>query len=255
MEKLNHEIDCALEEIASLTRGYRHEPISGFLRCLHCAASFDGGLVYPVLGGMGIAERAAREHVEAVHGGAFAALLGLGKEATGLTDIQETLLRSFFAGRSDKETAVALGGKSESTVRNHRFQLRRREGEARILVALMSLVSEAEPRERKLVEYPADLPTRDERIDVTEDEAAAIEARYMRSSGSPHIVNWPKKQKEKLVLLKKIAERFERGRGYTEPEVNAILGPVYEDHVTIRRYLIEYRFLEREPDGSEYRRR
>jgi DNA-binding CsgD family transcriptional regulator len=251
----NQETEQRLEAILDLTRGYRRDTVAACLYCIHCAACFDEEQIYPVKGGMVTAARAAREHVEDAHGGAFTALLAMGKQTTGLTEIQETLLRSFREGRSDRETANALGGKSESTIRNHRFQLRRRETEARILVALMALVAEDEPKERKLVEYPAGIPQRDERMDVTEEEAVAIETRYLRSSGSPRIVTWPKKQKEKLVLLRKISERFERGRSYTESEVNAILGSVYEDHVTIRRYLIDYRFLERESDGSEYRRR
>jgi hypothetical protein len=255
----SEDLDQSLAEISDFARGWHYDKERGALRCLHCAASFEEDLVHKVGAGLGNAERAVREHVEAVHGGPFDALLSLGRERTGLTEVQELLLRSFHAGKSDREVAAELGGKSESTVRNHRFQLRRREGEARLLVALMALVSGAEPRTRHLVDYPADMPARDERTDVSEEEAAAIEAKYLRAgvgtAASPLIASWPKKQKEKLVLLRRVAERFERGRGYTEPETNALLMPVWDDYVTIRRYLIEYRFLEREPDGSQYRRR
>jgi len=245
----------SIEEIEDLARGWRRDRESGLLRCLHCSASFDVELFHALGGLFATAERAAREHVGAQHGGAFEALLALGRERTGLTEIQEGLLRSFHAGRPDREAAREGGGRSESTIRNHRFQLRRREAEAKILVALMSLLSREEGDSRRLVDYPADLPTPDDRINVTEAEAASIEARYLRPGSRPELASWPKKQKEKLVLLRRIAERFERGRGYTEPEVNVLLQAVWDDHVTIRRYLIEYRFLEREPDGSEYRRR
>jgi hypothetical protein len=66
------------------------------------------------------------------------------------------------------------------------------------------------------------------------------------------LAGWPKKQKDKLVLLRLIAGLFQEGRRYAEKEVNAILAPVWPDHVTIRRYLIEYRFLDRKTDCSEY---
>ena len=255
MDSNTDAIESSLAEIGNLARGYRREGGGRVLRCLHCAAAFDIELIHPLAVGMGTAERAAREHIASVHGGALEALLAFGKERTGLSEIQETLIRSFHAGASDREVAAALGGKSESTVRNHRFQLRRREGEARILVALMALVAASETPERRPVSYAADLPAGDERIDVTETEAASIEGRYLDWSLRPALLSFPKKQKEKLVLLRAIAGRFERDKAYTEPETNAILMPVFDDYVTIRRYLIEYRFLEREPDGSEYRRR
>jgi hypothetical protein len=46
--------------------------------------------------------------------------------------------------------------------------------------------------------------------------------------------------------------RFENERKYEEKEINQILGAVYHDHVLLRRYLIEYGFLDRKPDGSQY---
>ena len=248
-------VTVSLTEIGDLARGYREDSQGRSLRCLHCAASFDLELFHPVIAGMGSAERAAREHVASVHGGPLEALLAFGKERTGLTDIQEILIRSFHARTADREVATVLGGKSESTVRNHRFQLRRREGEAKILVALMALVAASEGPENRLVSYPADLPAGDERIDVTEAEAGSIEARYFDFARTPAMPKFPRRQKEKLVLLRKIAGLFEPDRTYAETEVNRILMPIHDDYVTIRRYLIEYRFLEREPDGSAYRRR
>ena len=39
---------------------------------------------------------------------------------------------------------------------------------------------------------------------------------------------------------------------YSEKEVNKILSRVYEDYVLLRRYLIEYGFLDRTRDGAVY---
>ena len=227
--------------------------------CLACGARFEAGLVYPLDGGLALAERAAREHVAKAHGGAFDSLMSLGAEAAGLTELQWSLLRLLHEGKPDREIAAATGGKSESTVRNQRFSLRKRAGESRIFLALMSLVEEHGkdgPAER-FVDYPAGTPLLDERAAVTTSEATAIEARCLRRGGDGGlaIVAWPRKQKEKLVVLAAVAGLFTRGRTYSEPEVNAILLPVFDDHVTIRRYLIEYRFLDRKADGSAYWRR
>ncbi len=60
------------------------------------------------------------------------------------------------------------------------------------------------------------------------------------------------KEKKKIVILGKIAEQFEQGRQYSEKEVNQILKPIYEDYMTIRRYLIIYGFMERTKDGARY---
>jgi hypothetical protein len=60
------------------------------------------------------------------------------------------------------------------------------------------------------------------------------------------------KEKKKIVILRKIAGQFEEGRKYNEKEVNSILKVIYEDFATIRRYLIEYGFMERTNDCKEY---
>ena len=56
----------------------------------------------------------------------------------------------------------------------------------------------------------------------------------------------PAQRKKQLVILPEIAKIFEPGRKYTEKEVNALLSPVYEDFVTLRRDLIDARCLLRD---------
>ena len=71
--------------------------------------------------------------------------------------------------------AAKLGGRSASTIRNHRFQLRKRRREARAFLAIMEILDE-------------------------------------------NVEHWD----------------------------------LYEDHTTLKRYLVDYRFLAWERDGSEY---
>ncbi|MMZ69439.1 hypothetical protein D1872_322810 [compost metagenome] len=47
-------------------------------------------------------------------------------------------------------------------------------------------------------------------------------------------------------------KRFDTHKKYTEKEVNGILRTADTDYVTLRRYLIEYGFLDRKDDGSMY---
>jgi hypothetical protein len=238
--------------VEDLSRGIMHDGDLKAWRCLYCQSSFADGLVHPTMEGNALAERAAEDHVEQTHGGPFTALLAA--DDAGLPDVQKKVLALLFEGRTDQEIAEALGGKSASTVRNHRFALRKREAEARSFLALMRILDRRRPGTPRLIHYPAAVAQLDERAMVTEQEAAAMETRHVRElpDGGIALTGWPKKQKDKLVLLRRIAMLFAEGRRYSEKEVNAILAPVWADHVTIRRYLIEYGFLGRRADGSEY---
>ncbi|HOX47797.1 MAG TPA: DUF2087 domain-containing protein [Spirochaetia bacterium] len=248
------ELNLSGASVDDLARGFARDEAGPGFRCLACGALFEDGRAYQEGEAFLLPERAARAHVQRAHGGAFALLRGLGDEAAGLPEVQGRVLGLLHEGRSDEEIAALLGGKSPSTVRNHRFNLRKREAEARVFLALMRLLDEGGSGAGRFLDYPAGMPAKDERAAVTEAEAAAIEARHLRDlpGGGFAFASWPKRQKEKLVLLRRAAGLFEAGRRYSEPEVNAILSPLWDDHVTIRRYLIEYRFLARKPDGSEY---
>lgn len=47
---------------------------------------------------------------------------------------------------------------------------------------------------------------------------------------------------------------FDFGRVYREPEVDAALKTVHDDHAALRRYLVVGGFLARTKDGSAYHR-
>jgi len=72
---------------------------------------------------------------------------------------------------------------------------------------------------------------------------------------------WPRKQRDRHILMKSIALTLDSQQEYTEPEVNQLLrdwnatiAPAIQcDYVTIRRMLVDYGILERTRDGSRYR--
>jgi hypothetical protein len=66
------------------------------------------------------------------------------------------------------------------------------------------------------------------------------------------LVEIPRAPELRLSLLRHLAGRFERDRRYTEPEVNAVLHEAHDDHVALRRYLVDARLLERSDDGAVY---
>jgi len=61
----------------------------------------------------------------------------------------------------------------------------------------------------------------------------------------------PAQRKKRVVVLRKLLERFERSRAYSEREVNELLGRAHEDVATLRRELVMYGFMER--DRGVYR--
>jgi len=62
----------------------------------------------------------------------------------------------------------------------------------------------------------------------------------------------PKKEKDKLEVLNEVIKLFDQYRTYTEKEINEILKTVYPDFAVIRRYLVDYGYLSRNKECSEY---
>jgi hypothetical protein len=62
----------------------------------------------------------------------------------------------------------------------------------------------------------------------------------------------PARAAKRRIVLEYVAGRFEPDREYREQEVNAILAELHDDHVTLRRLLVDEGFLTRE--AGVYRR-
>ncbi len=76
--------------------------------------------------------------------------------------------------------------------------------------------------------------------------------RFLDTAG--RVKSWPSRSKDQQIVLAYLAAHFERGREYSEKEVNAILNAwhSYGDHATLRRYLYDHRYLDRSRDGARY---
>ena len=167
---------------------------------------------------------AADRHVRDAHGGSFAALGSAGAASMGIGEAQAVVLRGFHDGKEDSAIAAELGDKALSTVRSHRRNLRIKAAEAKLFLAAMSLAEEHADSGTRFVDFGPSLPIRDGRSEVTRDEAAAIETTFLRPDGS--LIRIPPKEKQKLVVLRRVAQNFERGRSYNDAEVRALLGRI-----------------------------
>ena len=239
--------NASLEELKS---GYIEE--ENHYICLLCGKYFEKGIVYPEDGVLYESERYVRVHIEKAHHSVFEYLINLDKKLSGLTDHQKSLLQLFYQGKSDKEVQAEMGIGSSSTIRNHRFVLKEKERQAKVFLAMMELLRKKDRYDPGFVNVHKTARMLDDRYNITHEEKEAILTKYFPAGIKGPLKAFSRQEKHKLVVLREIAGRFEPGRIYREKEINEILKAAYDDYVTLRRYLIDYGFLDRKPDGSEY---
>ncbi|RPA62425.1 DUF2087 domain-containing protein [Aerococcus agrisoli] len=74
---------------------------------------------------------------------------------------------------------------------------------------------------------------------------------YIDQQGKINII--PRKQKGKIVVFEyMMAYISQNGTHFTEKELNDTIQEIYTDFATMRRYLIDYQYLERDPYGKCY---
>lgn len=62
----------------------------------------------------------------------------------------------------------------------------------------------------------------------------------------------PKKEKSKLEVLDEIIKLFEKKRIYDEKEINEVLKNIYPDFAILRRYMVDYKYLNRNKECTKY---
>jgi len=69
------------------------------------------------------------------------------------------------------------------------------------------------------------------------------------------LARWPARQKVQRMAVAYLATRFEAGREYSEKDVNFLLMDWhgFADWALLRRMLCDWRYLDRERDGTRYR--
>lgn len=90
--------------------------------------------------------------------------------------------------------------------------------------------------------------TETEPLDPDRDKAAVLRVFV----GAGRLRQMPAQRSKRRVVLEHIVASFEPGLRYPERAVDAVLRAWYDDHVTLRRYLIDEQLLDRE-DGVYWR--
>ena len=66
------------------------------------------------------------------------------------------------------------------------------------------------------------------------------------------LIGIPARRSKRLFILDLLAQEFEPGLHYSEPEVNRRLGHWHPDVAALRRYLVDEGFLDRTRNCAEY---
>lgn len=98
-----------------------------------------------------------------------------------------------------------------------------------------------------LSSFPHPLP-----FDITPTDVKTVMSTFCSSLDPLILTPLPAREKHKWILIAAVSRLFDAQREYTEKEIMAILKPLNPDPITIRRYLVDYRFLWRTRDGSRY---
>lgn len=218
--------------------------------CCYCELSFLKGEIFPFGDKLYEAELAVKRHIEEEHGGGLMSLLKTETPYKKMTENQEELIKRFASGMSDDEIARDMGI-ATSTVRHQRFTFKERAKQSKFFLAAYELAFE-NGREESLMPLPNNVQYVDDRFEITEEEREKLMKQLFSSQTPLKLKAFPPKAKKKVVILAAIAEKFEKGRKYTEKEVNEIIKEIFDDYMTIRRFLIMYGHLDRTRSGSEY---
>jgi len=70
---------------------------------------------------------------------------------------------------------------------------------------------------------------------------------FFRPDGS--LISIPAKSVKRIAVLQHIASDLSPGAKYPEKELNLIIAKYHDDTAAIRRYMIEYRILERDSES------
>ncbi len=248
-------ISMTLDEIKN---GYTFDSQSGKYICNICSKEFEKGEIFKIDDRYFDAEKMTKIHIQRQHGDILRLIMSCDKKYTGITENQKELLSMIHSGMTDSEIAKKMSV-APATIRHQRFTFREKAKQAKLYLAIYELAFQGAEKNKNLPE------SKDEIIDV-HSGAKMVDYRYfttkseeeqvlssMFSSLEPlRLATFPAKEKKKIVILRKIAEQFEKDNKYSEKELNTILKGIYEDFATIRRYLIEYGFMERTNDCKYY---
>ncbi len=221
------------------------------LICNYCEEKFEEGQVYSFSGKFYEAKQAITEHILEAHEGNARMLREEASKYNTLTEKQKKLLQAFQSGKKDTQIATEFG-LSASTVRHQKFTFREKAKQAKLYLAQYENTFRTDEKKSSFFLIPHKAQNLDDRFMITEEESAKTLKTYFDFDDGLVLRRWPKKQKKIIIVLNRIKEELLPHKIYTEKEITQLLSHIYFDSVTLRRYLFDYGFISRTPDGKQY---
>ena len=252
---VNKLANMTIEEIKC---GYSFNSQADKYICNICGREFENGEIFKIGNRYFDANRMVKIHIQNEHEDMLQILSAYDKKYTGITENQKELLDMIYSGMTDNEIAGKTGV-APATIRHQRFVFREKAKQAKLYLAIYEIALQGAKNSIKppdktdeIIDVHKGAKMIDDRYFTTKSEEEKI-IQAMFSSLSPlKLKTFSAKEKKKIVILKKISEQFDRNRRYSEKELNSIIKEIFGDFATIRRYLIEYGFMERTNDCKEY---
>lgn len=252
MDKL---IEMSVEDIK---KGFTFNSYTNSYVCNICGKEYEKGEIFKSDGRYFETEKMMHIHCQKDHYNMLDILASNDKKYTGLTENQKDLLKMIHDGMSDSEIAKKTGV-APSTIRHQRFIFREKAKQAKLFLAIYELAIQGAQKRRALSNEKEDIidvhrgaKMVDDRYFITKAEEEKVLSTMFSSLLPLRLKTFSTKEKNKIIILRKISEQFERGKRYSEKDLNGIIKEIYGDFATIRRYLIEYGFMERTNDCREY---
>ncbi len=248
-------ITMTLDEIK---KGYAYNSHHQKYICSICGKEFEYGEIFKVDDRYYDASKMIKLHIQREHDDMFDILGSNDKKYTGITENQKNILRMIYFGMNDNEIAKETGV-APATIRHQRFVFREKAKQAKLYLAIYEIALQGSDNKKKpydkndeFIDVHKGAKMVDDRYFVTKAEEEQIIKSMFLSLSPLKLKSFSTREKKKIIILKKISEEFDRDKRYAEKEVNKILKDVYDDFATIRRYLIEYGFMERTNNCKEY---
>ncbi|MHC5251891.1 DUF2087 domain-containing protein [Listeria kieliensis] len=234
---------------SEVKQGFYHQ--KNQLICNYCEEKFKEGQIYSFSGKFYEAEQAMIEHILEVHGGNARMLREEPGKYNTLTEKQKRLLQAFKSGKKDIQIATEFG-LSASTVRHQKYTFREKAKQAKLYLAQYENTFGMEEEKSSFFLIPSKARNLDDRFMITEEESAKTLKTYFDFNEGLVLQRWPKKQKKIIIILNRIKEELTPHKIYSEKEITQLLNRIYFDPATLRRYLFDYGFISRTPDGKQY---
>lgn len=233
--------------LAELEQGW-HQTTTAYA-CNYCDATFTTGQVFADNDQFYPADQMVQRHVAQTHPDAVDQLIHSDSKYNTLTAKQRALLTAFRSGAKDATIAQEMHV-AAATIRHQKFTFREKAKQAKLYLAIYEQVFNQAPD--NFIRLPEPPTGGDERFVITTTEYQALLAKYFLSTEPLRLARWPKHQKAILAILKRVTQEIPVDQHFTESQLTDYLKPVYADFPLLRRYLVDYGFLNRQADGSDY---